>query len=123
MAKDGAFTWTYSRGKAKQSVKGVFGVDQVKTAPDPISQRAKQAVSSELESLLMSCLAKLPAARPSTADELSAALDRLPTAGSWTDKDARQRWRRYIPNLASVSTTKPPESEALAVTVIAEQLS
>lgn len=26
--KDGAFTWTYSRGKEKQSVKGVFAVDQ-----------------------------------------------------------------------------------------------
>lgn len=28
LAKDGAFTWTYSRGKDKQSVKGVFAVDQ-----------------------------------------------------------------------------------------------
>lgn len=28
LAKDGAFTWTYSRGKEKQSVKGVFAVDQ-----------------------------------------------------------------------------------------------
>lgn len=26
--KEGAFTWTYSRGKEKQSVKGVFAVDQ-----------------------------------------------------------------------------------------------
>ena len=28
LANDGSFTWTYSRGKAKQSVKGVFAVDQ-----------------------------------------------------------------------------------------------
>ncbi len=28
LAKDGAFTWTYSRGKEKQSVKGAFAVDQ-----------------------------------------------------------------------------------------------
>ena len=28
LAKDGSFTWTYSRGKEKQSVKGVFAVDQ-----------------------------------------------------------------------------------------------
>jgi tetratricopeptide (TPR) repeat protein len=28
LAKDGAFTWTYSRGQEKQSVKGVFAVDQ-----------------------------------------------------------------------------------------------
>lgn len=28
LAKDGSFTWTYARGKRKQSVKGVFAVDQ-----------------------------------------------------------------------------------------------
>lgn len=28
IAKEGAFTWTYTRGKQKQSVKGVFAVDQ-----------------------------------------------------------------------------------------------
>lgn len=28
LAKDGGFVWTYSRGKEKQSVKGVFAVDQ-----------------------------------------------------------------------------------------------
>lgn len=28
LTKDGTFTWTYSRGKQKQSVKGVFAVDQ-----------------------------------------------------------------------------------------------
>lgn len=28
LAKDGSFTWTYTRGKEKQSVKGVFAVDQ-----------------------------------------------------------------------------------------------
>lgn len=28
LTKDGAFTWTYSRGKETQSVKGVFAVDQ-----------------------------------------------------------------------------------------------
>lgn len=28
LAKDGSFTWTYTRGKQKQSVKGVFAVDQ-----------------------------------------------------------------------------------------------
>jgi tetratricopeptide (TPR) repeat protein len=28
LSKDGGFTWTYSRGNEKQSVKGVFAVDQ-----------------------------------------------------------------------------------------------
>lgn len=93
---------------------------QAKTAPDPISQRAKQPVSTELEALLMRCLAKSAAERPATAEDLVAALDRLPVSGSWTDKDARQWWRRYLPNLATVSTTNTPNSAELAATVVVE---
>ena len=35
LAKDGSFVWTYSRGKDKQSVKGVFAVDQNNLALEP----------------------------------------------------------------------------------------
>lgn len=35
LAKDGTFVWTYSRGKDKQSVKGVFAVDQNHLALEP----------------------------------------------------------------------------------------
>ncbi len=35
LAKDGSFTWTYSRGKDKQSVKGVFAVDENNLALEP----------------------------------------------------------------------------------------
>jgi Flp pilus assembly protein TadD len=35
IAKDGGFVWTYTRGKDKQSVKGVFAVDQNNLALEP----------------------------------------------------------------------------------------
>ena len=35
LAKDGSFVWTYLRGKDKQSVKGVFAVDQNNLAMEP----------------------------------------------------------------------------------------
>ena len=35
LAKDGSFVWTYSRGKDKQSVKGVFAVDQNNLTLEP----------------------------------------------------------------------------------------
>ena len=35
LSKDGSFVWTYSRGKDKQSVKGVFAVDQNNLAMEP----------------------------------------------------------------------------------------
>ncbi len=37
IAKDGGFVWTYSRGKDKQSMKGVFAVDQNNLALEPDS--------------------------------------------------------------------------------------
>ncbi len=37
IAKDGSFVWTYSRGKDKQTMKGVFAVDQNNLALEPES--------------------------------------------------------------------------------------
>ncbi len=37
IAKDGGFVWTYSRGKDKQTMKGVFAVDQNNLALEPES--------------------------------------------------------------------------------------
>ncbi len=95
---------------------------QVKTAPEPISQRAKQPVSIELEQLLLRCLAKSPADRPASASELIEALDQLPTSGSWTGSDARQWWRRYVPNLSTVAATNTPNSAEMASTVVVSRL-
>ncbi len=90
---------------------------QVKTDPEPLSKRGGQPASPEMECLLMRCLAKSPANRPASASELIAALDQLPTAGSWTDLDARRWWQRYLPNVSNASVTNTPNTAEMAATV------
>lgn len=93
---------------------------QVHTVPEPISQRAKQSVSAELEQLVMRCLAKSAADRPTSASELIVAFDQLPTSGSWTDSDARKWWQRYIPNLWKATAANTSISAELTATVIVD---
>lgn len=96
---------------------------QAKTPPEPPSQRGGQPVSPEMERLLMQCLSKSADDRPATAHEIIFALDELPSANSWTDRDARDWWRRYLPNLTVTSTPKTANSAEFAATVVAQQQS
>lgn len=61
------------------------------TPPDPPSRHAP--VPADLERLILACLAKNPAARPASAEELVRALDRCEAAQSWGAKDAETWWR------------------------------
>jgi serine/threonine protein kinase len=76
------------------------------------SQRLGRAVSPELESALLACLEKDRAKRPQTARDLSALLDRAPTARSWTLDDAEAWWGRHERSQAAagngVSSTSEP---------------
>ncbi|MGH7973494.1 MAG: serine/threonine-protein kinase, partial [Limisphaerales bacterium] len=72
---------------------------QVKEMPATPSERLGRAVSSELEQLLMRCLAKDPAQRPGKADELAEALAHCHLNGSWSDLEAEIWWNT---NLATV---------------------
>lgn len=94
---------------------------QAQTLPDPISQRAKQPVSPELEALLMRCIEKSVSKRPASAHELLMELEALATAGSWTDSDARAWWKRYLPNLSMTQTPKTSNSAELAATIVMSQ--
>ena len=80
---------------------------QVKTQPELPSKRLGKPVSPELEQLLLRCLSKPAADRPQSANEIIAELNRVPSANSWTESDARHWWRRYLPNLEPDS---PPET-------------
>lgn len=94
---------------------------QVKTPPEPLSKRAKQPVSAELEQLLLCCLAKSADDRPKSANEIIAELDRIATANSWTETDARNWWRHYLPNLVSGSQPETFNSAELSTTMIVDR--
>jgi eukaryotic-like serine/threonine-protein kinase len=62
--------------------------------PEPPSQRLGRAVWPELERLILSCLAKDPAQRPSSAADLEAKLDDCPDPEPWTAPQSELWWQR-----------------------------
>jgi serine/threonine-protein kinase len=66
-------------------------------APVPPSERAGRAIPAQLEALIISCLAKDPADRPQSAEEVRAALTSLSDVGQWTEEDAHAWWERHGP--------------------------
>jgi len=62
-------------------------------APVPPSRRTEQLVPTELDQLILACLAKEPADRPQTATAVAAALEAI-QAGSWNSQDATEWWSR-----------------------------
>jgi eukaryotic-like serine/threonine-protein kinase len=98
-------------------------IDHVRTPPVPPSQRARQPIPPALEDLVLRCLAKDPAARPSSARELAAALAGLGLEERWTGaargtggastRRPRRRGRpRPSPSRSRWATTRGPRSWA-----------
>jgi eukaryotic-like serine/threonine-protein kinase len=84
----------------------------VTAQPKPPSDSCKNAISSELESLLLCCLAKEPANRPATAAALAEALGRIPSV-TWSASDAEAWWQTHDSNTsakARESSLGPPSS-------------
>jgi serine/threonine-protein kinase len=63
--------------------------------PVPPSQRTRLVVPPDLDALVLSCLARRPADRPTAAD-LARSLPRL-SVSSWTEEDARAWWEQHRP--------------------------
>jgi serine/threonine protein kinase len=91
--------------------------DHVNTIPEPPSLRLRKSVSPELEGALMACLAKSRENRPQSASDLVELINRAPTAGSWSVRDADAWWLEYrrfqmavkkdVPETASFAKTSP----------------
>jgi serine/threonine-protein kinase len=64
----------------------------VNREPEPPSRRTTQAIPADLEEILLACLAKDPASRPQTADELAVRLGSVRTTEEWTPERARTWW-------------------------------
>ncbi len=74
---------------------------QVKSQPPTPSERLGKPVSSDLEQLILGCLAKNPDQRLPGAEALGEALDQCVSAGSWTTVAAQKWWRT---NMGAVET-------------------
>ncbi|HEY7027146.1 MAG TPA: serine/threonine-protein kinase [Gemmatimonadales bacterium] len=72
-------------------------VQHANAAPVPPSTRTELSIPPDLELLVLSCLAKDPAARPQSARELMDRLDALEGASDWSDKRARAWWDLHQP--------------------------
>jgi eukaryotic-like serine/threonine-protein kinase len=70
----------------------------VQTPPAPPSTKSEVAIPKQLEAILMTCLEKDPARRPSSALELDSQLARVP-CDPWTNERARQWWDVHAPDV------------------------
>lgn len=68
-------------------------VHHVRTEPPPLQERTDQNISEELAAIIMACLEKAQADRPSSAAELRKRLQSVPEATAWDEGAALQWWR------------------------------
>jgi serine/threonine-protein kinase len=74
----------------------------VSDTPEPPSRRTEIPIPSELETLILDCLAKDPGQRPPNAIALVTRLDRVAVGEPWSDRRAWQWWMTHFPETAPV---------------------
>jgi serine/threonine-protein kinase len=67
------------------------------TVPTPPSARSELPIPPALDQLVLSCLAKDPAARPQSAKELSRRLGEIAGLAPWSEDRAHDWWRTHKP--------------------------
>jgi hypothetical protein len=87
-------------------------IQHIQASPVPPSIRSGRPLPEGLEALIMRCLAKKPADRPASADEILEALDRIELDRPWTQADAREWWAA---NIATVAVEERQSGQMLAV--------
>jgi serine/threonine-protein kinase len=70
--------------------------------PEPPSQRLGRPLPTELERLVMACLAKDPSQRPASAERLADEL-RVCGANDWSQADAHEWWGQNSPDEAAAA--------------------
>jgi tRNA A-37 threonylcarbamoyl transferase component Bud32 len=75
----------------------------VNATPRRPSERVSHVISSDLEQIILSCLAKSPEDRPKSAEALEAALGRCALAGTWSTQDAESWWGANLAGIESGS--------------------
>jgi len=78
-------------------------VRHAKDTPAPPSSRSEHEIPEALERIILSCLAKDPAERPASAQDLARQLQDCPLDRPWTPERAHRWWELHRP--AGVATT------------------
>jgi len=76
-----------------------FVVAHTNDEPPPMSTRTSNEVPSDLEDVIMSCLAKDPNDRPRDAMELARRLGSVAVANAWTQETADEWWVEHATDL------------------------
>ena len=71
----------------------------IRDTPVAPSQRSELTIPPELDAIVLACLAKNPADRPQTAEQLKAMLDEVPLESPWSQKRAMGWWSVHVPDL------------------------
>ncbi|MBA3500834.1 MAG: protein kinase [Deltaproteobacteria bacterium] len=71
----------------------------IRDQPLAPSQRTELLIPPELDALVLACLAKNPADRPQTAEELQDRLNEVPLEMPWSQKRALPWWSIHVPDL------------------------
>ncbi len=75
-----------------------------KTVPKQPSEIAETRIPERLDQIVLSCLAKTPQERPSSADELWQMLGEVGVDESWTPEKAEAWWQLHMPELENSVT-------------------
>jgi len=102
----GAIGYFLLTGKPLFELKNLRDVlmHQVKTMPPKPSDRLGKPISSDLEQLVMQCLAKDPDQRPRNASSLEESLANCESAGTWTRKEAEAWWNQNVSPVSEDAT-------------------
>ena len=73
-------------------------LQHVQTPPVPPSKKSELPIPRQLEAILMKCLEKDPALRPSSALELDSQLARVVCDAPWTNERAQEWWKAHAPD-------------------------
>lgn len=90
------------------------------TEPVPPSQRAAHAIPPDLDAVILRCLRKAPAERPSHARALRDELRRSAAAASWTTEDAAAWWRAFRTAGSPVPEAGAGSDPTSAITVMVD---
>lgn len=71
-------------------------IDHLKTQPQPPSEFTELTIPSDLDEIILRCLAKRPDDRFQTAEELETALEAIRFDEPWTRKEASEWWKLHL---------------------------